>query len=103
MLHYHLNKKRLHEGSDSDNLTSWTSSLLFGIQYAIYRCHIFKLSYSDVNIYMVDPRDFPHGQFIKDKILIEVYRGSADAESEADHFFDFRMNRHEYDNREYLC
>lgn len=78
-------------------MSSWTSSLLFAIQYAIYRCDRFRLSPSDVSICVLDPADFPRGQFMRDMTLIRAYREHIVSE-----FFDFRLNRDDYNNGEHL-
>ncbi|KAK8096116.1 hypothetical protein PG999_014138 [Apiospora kogelbergensis] len=73
-LHKHLTKSLFGADRD-DNLVSWTSSLLFAIQYALWREH-----YSDpfdVKICAVDTTKFPPGQFVQDVWLLEKYRGTA--------------------------
>lgn len=65
LLYMHLNK-RCFDGEESDNLISWTSSLLFAIQYAVWRRRIRRCRPSDINICAVDTRSFPQGQFAQD-------------------------------------
>lgn len=47
-------RKQCFSGEESDNLMSWSSSLLFVIQYAIWRCHERGRSPNDVKIFVVD-------------------------------------------------
>jgi hypothetical protein len=67
----HLRWKRL----DSDNLMSWTNSLLFAIQYAFYRhAHPRDGSdFKDINIMVIDTAEYPEGTFIRDMDLINAY------------------------------
>ena len=73
MLAEHLTKS-LFQAAPDDNLMSWTSSLLFAIQYAIFRARTGGRSYSDVWICAVDTTRFPTGQFASAMWLIENYR-----------------------------
>ncbi|PVH77967.1 hypothetical protein DL98DRAFT_550369 [Cadophora sp. DSE1049] len=75
MLHTHLNKP-CWGGEDADNLMSWTSSLLFAIQYAIWRRRTFGCHPADIKICVV-------GGKIND-------------------FFRFRLEDTRYHNGEYL-
>lgn len=100
LLYAHLKAKSPFSGDISDNLMSWTSSLLFAIQYAIWRTQYGGNSASTVKICAIDTREFPIGQFMRDIALLEAYRPAAgQAESQ---FFDFRLNCNEYYNGEYL-
>ncbi|KAI1451403.1 hypothetical protein F4805DRAFT_463829 [Annulohypoxylon moriforme] len=102
LLYSHLNKSCF-EGLGSDNLMSWTSSLLFAIQYAIWRCHIRQCSQADVKICVVDTSKYPRGQFARDMWLIKAYRATAE-EMVGDYknFFDFRYTNSDYYNGEFL-
>lgn len=100
MLYKHLTSRHF----KPDNLVSWTSSLLFAIQYAVYRCQYYETPPADVKICAVDMTKFPRGQFVRDLHLIRVYNnnyapnfvpGSHD-------FFDFRLRDARYRNGEYL-
>ena len=70
MLYTHLTKPCC-GGEDSDNLMSWTSSLLFAIQYAIWRRRKFGCNPADIKICAIDTRRFPQGQFAPDLWLLQ--------------------------------
>ncbi|KAJ5463673.1 hypothetical protein N7475_008617 [Penicillium sp. IBT 31633x] len=55
------------------NFLSWTSSLLFAIQYIFYRFHNDPLSLQDIQIYIVDTTEFPNGVFARDLDLIKIF------------------------------
>jgi hypothetical protein len=59
-----------------DNFVSWTSSLLFAIQYIYYRHHhdIPGPSLNDIQLYVIDTSLFPRGTFMRDLDLIESFR-----------------------------
>ncbi|KFY29937.1 hypothetical protein V494_08360 [Pseudogymnoascus sp. VKM F-4513 (FW-928)] len=102
MLYTHLTKT-CSGGQASDNLMSWTSSLLFAIQYAIWRRHTFGCDPADINICAIDTRRFPHGQFAQDMWLLQAYRHIAEEEGGERHkFFRFRLDDERYHNGEYL-
>ncbi|KAI8630238.1 hypothetical protein F5Y19DRAFT_484126 [Xylariaceae sp. FL1651] len=88
----------------NDNLMSWSSSLLFVIQCAIWRCHRpgGGCGQDEVKICTVDTRKFPRGQFARDMILLRAYRKIPELDKEAKDFFDFRLTTQYYDNGEYL-
>ncbi|EDN08841.1 predicted protein [Histoplasma mississippiense (nom. inval.)] len=62
--------------NSNDNFVSWTSSLLFALQYVFYR----HLSASDgssleeIKLYVLDTTRFPRGTFIRDLDLIGAFR-----------------------------
>lgn len=60
------------ERSETGNLVSWTSSLLFALQHAIRR-HITDLGREDVRISILDTSRLPHGTFIHAVALLEAY------------------------------
>ncbi|KAF2808307.1 uncharacterized protein BDZ99DRAFT_51643 [Mytilinidion resinicola] len=62
--------------SDPDNLVSWTSSLLFALQYMFYRHYSSKDGSSIAAIYlcMVDTAAFLKGVFVRDMDLIRIFR-----------------------------
>lgn len=102
MLYSHLTKSCF-RGKDTDNLISWSSSLLFVIQYAIWRCH--NSHHGDpakVEICMVDTRKFPHGQFVRDMSLLRAYREAPEVDEKMRSFFNFRLKSAYFDNGEYL-
>ncbi|KAF4627345.1 hypothetical protein G7Y89_g10810 [Cudoniella acicularis] len=102
MIYTHLTKQCC-GGEDPDNLMSWTSSLLFAIQYAIWRCRTFHCHPADIKICAVDTRRFPHGQFAPDMWLLQAYRHfAAQVGGETQKFFRFRLEDERYYNGEYL-
>jgi hypothetical protein len=52
------------------NFVSWTSSLIFAIQYAICREHKYKAGASDIKICATDATQYPPGQFVRDIWLL---------------------------------
>ncbi|KAK7909149.1 hypothetical protein PG985_015027 [Apiospora marii] len=73
-LHNHLTKPTISAKGD-DNFMSWTSSLLFAIQYAIWRTQ--RIHSSGIQFCVVDTTKFPPGQFARDTWLLDSYRESA--------------------------
>lgn len=62
----------------SCDLMSWTSSLLFALQYAFYRHQYWKKDsedFSDTFILIVDTRQFKRGAFSRDLQAIDAYKG----------------------------
>ncbi|KAF3126287.1 hypothetical protein TWF703_010545 [Orbilia oligospora] len=106
LLYTHLTKrcfKSDNTGEKSDNLMSWTSSLLFAIQYAVWRHGIRKCDPFDIKICAVDTRHFPQGQFAQDIWLLEAYYATADRMGDPERkFFNFRLQNKCYYNGEYL-
>lgn len=102
LLHRHLDRRPYSRATSSYNLVSWTTSLLFVIQCAVWRHRTSKNSpgLDSIFICAVDTEKFPRGQFAQDKQMIRTCKDAAS--SEAQSFFDFRMNRPEYYNGEYL-
>lgn len=76
----------------NDNLMSWTSSLLFAIQYIFYRHadNRDRSDFRDINILVVDTNGLPEGAFIRDIELINAF--SKHDENLAD-FERFRSSR----------
>lgn len=71
--HVHLNKLCFAgEGDDRDNnLPSWSSSLLFVIQHAIWRCRQQNGRSPDgVKIYVVDTTKFPRAQIARSRMCL---------------------------------
>jgi hypothetical protein len=63
------------------NLMSWSSSLLFVLQYGLYRYRMDfdEPSLSDIHLLVLDTRQFPKGTFIKDLEAINEFKShSAD-------------------------
>jgi hypothetical protein len=71
-IHEHLNKRPF-GGSGSDNLMSWSNSLLFVIQYAIWRSQQRGWFPAEIHICAVDTDKFSKGQFARDMWLINKY------------------------------
>lgn len=61
-----------------DNFVSWTSSLLFAIQYIYYRHQDSRdgSSLEDIDLYVIDTTQFPVGTFLRDLDLIKAFRAS---------------------------
>jgi hypothetical protein len=57
------------------NFTSWTTSLLFALQYALYKRRGAKnlSDLSKISILILDTRDFPKWTFIKDMEIMDVF------------------------------
>ncbi|KAJ9485962.1 hypothetical protein VN97_g7382 [Penicillium thymicola] len=63
------------QGDVTDNFISWTSSLLFAIQYIYYR-HLSPedgSSLEDIKLYAIDTTGFPKGTFLRDLDLIDAF------------------------------
>lgn len=102
LLYNHLAKRSEFQTRKSiDNFMSWSSSLMFVIQYAMWRSETLHTPASDLQICMVDTRDFPRGQFARDMWLIRHYRPSVLTEPQQE-FFDFRLENPDHDNGEFL-
>ena len=58
-----------------DNFVSWTSSLLFAIQYIYYRksSAYDGSSLADIKLYVIDTTEFPRGTFMQDLDLIDIF------------------------------
>ncbi|WYZ42731.1 hypothetical protein EsH8_VI_000430 [Colletotrichum jinshuiense] len=92
---------------DSDNLMSWTSSLLFALVYALYRSlpdkDGFRNEMSDIRIYVLDTKNMPAGAFMSDMALIDTFVGK-DSENVKNLFYMRRLRRDtQYNFGEYLC
>ncbi|KAL5359330.1 hypothetical protein BJX96DRAFT_183677 [Aspergillus floccosus] len=73
-LNHHLRWWPKHDGME-DNFVSWTSSLVFPIQYIYYR-HSSKRdgsSLAEIKLYIIDTAKFPRGTFIRDLDLIDAF------------------------------
>ncbi|KAJ5875423.1 uncharacterized protein N7473_012770 [Penicillium subrubescens] len=57
-----------------DNFVSWTSSLLFVLQYIYYRHYKDGTSLAEIKLYVVDTMKFPRGTFMLDLNLIDIFR-----------------------------
>ncbi|KAI1172324.1 hypothetical protein F4777DRAFT_516765 [Nemania sp. FL0916] len=86
-----------------NNLISWTSSLLYAIQSAIFRHSSKGWETTDIEVCAVDTRKFPRGQFMRDIWFIQTYRGIA-ARIGGRTWGHFRcLNLEKYRNGEYLA
>lgn len=58
-----------------DNFVSWTSSLLFAIQYIYYRSASSQdeSSRANIKLYIIDTTKFPTGTFMRDLDLIDIF------------------------------
>ncbi|CVK91348.1 uncharacterized protein FMAN_09490 [Fusarium mangiferae] len=76
MLHHHLSKGAF-SSLVTDNLVSWSSSLMFVIQYANWRlCNTWRNPQDDIHICAVDTAKFPRGQFARDMWLFKSFRNA---------------------------
>jgi hypothetical protein len=92
--------KRCFEGDGSDNLMSWSSSLLFVIQYAIWRSSKINCSPADIKICTVDTTKFSRGQSARDMWLTYMYPDVFSSNSDMQNLV--RLREGDYDNGEYL-
>ncbi|KAL4982175.1 hypothetical protein BDW68DRAFT_64073 [Aspergillus falconensis] len=91
----HLLWQRGHE--NGCNLMSWTSSLLFALQYALYRHRKDGDDLRHIHLIILDTTLFPTGTFIKD---MEIMRAFSGADRRLQKFVEFRES--EYYFGEYL-
>ena len=93
----HFNKSAF-SGYATDNLMSWSSSLLFLIQYAIWRSQ--WMPPSEVFVCAIDTSKFSRGQFAQDMALIEACH---DKDTENEKMKNFiRLRKSGYNNGEYV-
>lgn len=73
MLYKHLRWQT--KPQDPDNFTSWTSSLLFALQYIFYRHKHPKdrSNLKDILLCIIDTASFTKGTFLKDMDLLNAY------------------------------
>lgn len=78
-----------HKYEAEDNFVSWTSSLLFAIQYIYYRHHHDspRSSLNDIKLYIIDTGLFKRGTFMRDLALIESFR-EFDSETIPGHYWN---------------
>ena len=81
--------------ADDCNLMSWTSSVLFALQYALYRHEMTRCELSNINILVVDTRAFKRGVFARDVDALKAFRGATDSKE-----FD-RLHKWRVDGRFY--
>ncbi|TEY44646.1 hypothetical protein BOTCAL_0349g00120 [Botryotinia calthae] len=103
LMYKHLCGKYPYIWNPEDNLVSWTSSLLFAIQYAIWKNHFLGRPAAEIQICAVDTRRFPRGQFAPDTWLLQAYRNTAaEVGGDTKEFFRFRLEDERYQNGEFL-
>ncbi|KAF4487805.1 hypothetical protein FAGAP_11341 [Fusarium agapanthi] len=101
MLHHHLHKGRF-STLETRNIVSWSSSLIFVIQYANYRfCNPEIGPPGDIHICALDTSKFPRGQFARDKWLLNWFSSARLSDDEIS-FRNLRLNISDYNNGEYL-
>lgn len=61
------------------NLVSWTSSLLFALQYGVYRRNCWRETWDEVRLLVVDTRRLGPWVFCRDIQVIDAYRTWEDA------------------------
>lgn len=81
-----------------DNFASWTSSLLFAIQYIYYRHHTDNTPLEKIKLHVIDTTRFPRGTFMRDLDLIDFF---CDSNGSLNDFRSLR-NRDAYYFGEYL-
>lgn len=77
----------------SCNLMSWTSSLLFALQYAFYRHNYWNKGnedFSNTFILIVDTRQFKRGAFARDLEAMEAYKGISTGHRSLDALYKLR-------------
>ncbi|KAL4936147.1 hypothetical protein BDV06DRAFT_233682 [Aspergillus oleicola] len=103
MLDRHLNPWAVkdYEMQPPDNFMSWTSSLLYAIQYALYRRYHYGCASDEIKICVIDTKKFQQGQFIHAKRLLKAYY---DLVKQVDmrQNFGTRLLLYIYQNGEYL-
>lgn len=80
------------------NLVSWTSSLLFALQYALYLHKKRGQNLSNIMILVVDSRHFKRRVFARDLEAMETFKGLS---NDLDRLYKLR-NSGDYYNGEYL-
>ena len=85
----HLLWERGHE--DGCNLMSWTSSLLFAFQYALYRHRKDGDDLNQIQLIILDTTLFPRGTFMQD---MEIMRSFAASDSRLQRFVEFRESKY---------
>ncbi|PWY89953.1 hypothetical protein BO70DRAFT_131228 [Aspergillus heteromorphus CBS 117.55] len=60
-----------------DNFMSWTSSLLFALQYILYlhQADWDGSNLDEIKLYVMDTSQFPRGAFLRDLDLIDAFQG----------------------------
>ncbi len=85
------------------NLISWTCSLLFALQYGLYRHHVSEPDLSQIFLLILDTRGFPEGTFVKDMEIMEVFAGCSETgQNTLKNFLQLRKSDKGYYFGEYL-
>ncbi|KAH7021756.1 hypothetical protein B0J12DRAFT_391648 [Macrophomina phaseolina] len=77
-----------------DNFVSWTSSLLFALQYTFF-LHISdrdRSTFDDIKICIIDTTNFAEGVFLRDMDLIQAYRSLGPG---LKNLWDLRSRKHD--------
>ena len=76
-------------------MISWTSSLLFALQYAFYRHRGAKYlsELSDIQLMVLDTRGFPPRTFVKDMEIMKAIASELDPEDKLPNFLPVREDR----------
>lgn len=103
MVDRHMNPWRVkdYERQPPDNFMSWTSSLLYAVQYALYRRYHHGCTSEEIKICVVDTKKFAEGQFIHAKRLLQAYYDLV-RQTDLLQTFDLRLLVYIYQNGEYL-
>ncbi|KAL8916749.1 MAG: hypothetical protein Q9172_006154 [Xanthocarpia lactea] len=104
-LNEHFRWDRSHE--NRCNLMSWTSSLLFALQYGLYKHrgnHSAKPDLSKISLLLLDTRGLPEGTFVKDLEIMETFGAYSDPKVQKNlkDFLKFRKDNRGYYFGEYL-
>ena len=84
-----------------DNFMSWTSSLLYAVQYAYYRRARYGCSLDQIKICVVDVSMFPPGQFIRSCTLLQAYHSLGRSDG-MQNLYSIRLLVYMYTFGEYL-
>ena len=88
MLNRHLRWN--YDQEKKDNMVSWSSSLLFALQYCLYRNTTDGTPLAQMRLCVVDTTGLPEGVFIRDLELLKAY---ADYNEELAYLRNLRLNK----------
>lgn len=89
------------QGPNIDNLMSWTTSLLYAVQYAYYRQHRYGSRPEQIRICVVDVGQLPKAQFIRASTLLQGFYGRVKRE-DVRLEYNTRLLKYIYSFGEYL-
>lgn len=94
MLNSHLRWWPCHD----DNFVSWTSSLLFALQYVFYLRNSPRdgSTFDEIKICIIDTTCFRKGVFLRDKDLIKAYHSFGMGPKELGDLWNLRSKKHRY-------